>query len=319
MKRMGVFCIAAGILVGYFAFVGYERWLEKKDVGGIHGGVEETEQTSEYESETEAETEPPRVYEGDGYSVIYGRTIYFLSEEEREKLREPLVALLSNEQKPVYDDSVHGEMTGFEAEDPDSPSVMTGYACALWDVTADGIPELLIHPWGYYGSGGWITYYAYDIYTGEQVDTIESGMDEDICLYYGLDTRDLCVVKTYSSRNGYGEDSDHTSIYPHGDGNAPDLYMTCGYYLQYDKSAYVWEEYTEVRCSINLKPVERWEYTNILHDFYRDYVRIPETEMVVIDYFDEKNDYNGDRFARAEARADALLSSPQQFVVGMSD
>jgi hypothetical protein len=41
--------------------------------------------------------------------------------------------------------------------------------------------------------------------------------------------------------------------------------------------------------------------------------------MVVIDYFDEKNDYNGDRFARAEARADALLSSPQQFVVGMSD
>ena len=104
MKRMGVFCLVVGVLVGYLAFVGYERWLEKKSGEELRGDSAEIEQTSEYESETEAETEPPRVYEGDGYSVIYGRTIYFLSEEEREKLREPLVALLSNEQKPVYDD-----------------------------------------------------------------------------------------------------------------------------------------------------------------------------------------------------------------------
>ena len=260
---------------------------------------------------------------------INGETIYFLTDAEKEKLRDPLVNLLSNETCVIYADTARGEIIGYEPCDPSLPTIPEGYGCGLYDVTGDGMPELLVHPKGYYGSSGAVTYFVYDIFTGRELGSIDGGNAESWCVYYFKDTGKLRSVGSYWRRCGWSERY---------------RVMT---FLNYDSHDHVCFEESYLYAILGIDgevvetketdedgiPVTKWFETYsyagysvygedaLLDDYYGEWdwfyvnaIRIPETELQIIKWWELDVD-DGDRFVRAERMAEALLSSTQKFIL----
>ena len=250
---------------------------------------------------------------------INGKTIYFLTDDEKEKLREPLVNLLSNETCVLYADTVKGEIIGYEPYDPSLPTVPEGYGCGLYDVTDDGIPELLVHPKGYYGSSGAVTYFVYDILTGRELGSIDGGNAESWCVYYFKDTGELRSVGSYWRRGGWSK-----------------RYRVMTFLCYDDQYDICFEEiflYALLSMDSEKNSDAKWlgndSYARYfvygedasLDDYYWEWdwchvngLRIPETERQIIKWGDIDSD-DDDRFVRSERMVDALLSSAQKFIV----
>ena len=259
-------------------------------------------------------------------SVVNGKTFYFLDDKDKQALREPLIRLLSNETREIYADTPRGELIGREPYDPDAPTVPAGYACGLYDVTGDGMPELLVHPNGYTGSSGTATYFVYDVFSGEELGSIDGGNDELWCVYYFMETDELRSVGTYWRRGGWSERYRVTSFLTYDKaGN------TCGeeYYLyahfviesnmftpsEDSSDAQEWSEhYPYARYSVRGENSTLDDYYGEIDWFNANCVRIPETTLQMIDWDTVCSD-DDDRFVRAERMADALLSSTQEFIV----
>ena len=270
---------------------------------------------------TKAPTETPSA--GTDYTRVNGKTFYFLAEEELEALREPLERLLSNENCTIYADTPRGEIIGYRPHDPDMPSIPEGYRCGLYDATGDGIPELLVHPNGYYGSSGTATYFVYDIVTGEEIGSMDGGNSESWCVYYVTESDELVSVGSYWRRGGWSDryrvmtllryDSEEKDCYE-------ELYLYAHLGIGHavpDEGAPVeeWgEEYPYASYSVRGKDVYLDEYYAELDWFTSHCVRLPETELCLIDW-DEVCEDEDDRFIRAQKMAEALLSSHQKFVV----
>lgn len=82
-------------------------------------------------------------------------------------------------------------------------------------------------------------------------------------------------------------------------------YILEDYFLEDDNKAYYYIDY---------QLVDWFEYYNVIDSFYMDYVRIPETELIMHRVWDIDDEY-ADRFVRAEKLAELLLSSGQKYVV----
>lgn len=267
-------------------------------------------------------------YKVTGYCVINGKTMYFLADEEKERLREPLIKLLSNETHEVYADTFRGEIIGYEPYDPNEPTVPAGSACGLYDVTGDGMPELLIHPNGYYGSSGTVTYFAYDVFSGDYIGSIDGGMSESWCVYYFTETDELCSVGSYWRRGGWSERYRiMTFLKYEEDSNtcSEELYLYAHFSIDGESintgevgadGTYVgkWvESYPYARYSVRGVDVYLDDYYGEIDWFNINCVRIPETELQMISWWDVCSD--DDRFVRAEQMVDALLSTSQEFIV----
>jgi hypothetical protein len=248
--------------------------------------------------------------------VINGKTIYFLSNEEKELLREPLIRLLANETYAVYnEESVKGELLGYEIPDPSYPTIPEIYRCGLYDVTGDGLPELLVHPRGYSGSSGAMTYFVYDIMTGNALGEIDSGDRESWCLYYDIQTEALRTIGSYWRRCGWSEQTYRMAILKYCADD--EICMTESYLaidFQIDRplsSDGVFEElYPNTYYERYGFRVDLNTYYGELEEFYRNDIRISGTELQMTNRINEK-----DRFVRAEQMADCLLGSSQKFVL----
>lgn len=126
----------------------------------------------------------------ESFCRINGKNICFADENTKKEWERRLAKLLSDVQIP---DDENSFVTDTEAKKVIAQSI----GCGLLDVTQDGVPELLVYPYGYYGSTGTATYFIYDIYSGEYLGYINGGNSESWCMYYNLETENLMLVGQY--------------------------------------------------------------------------------------------------------------------------
>ena len=265
------------------------------------------------------------------YRISY-EDIEFVSTETRESWREPLVKLLSNKAIPY---GSGGEIMGYTYIYPDQPCIANGFQLGLFDFDMDAVPELLVNLGG--GSGGNAYYYVYDIMTGELLGSLDGGFDKSWCTYLNLDTGKYEVVGQFEWRMGWqGKQRiirkatiTNTMI-----DNRKILYDTSWLYAYYEIDAAEleltqeeidegihssWDEiYTGVTFRVNGNESYIEEYFSEYDFFLENYIRIPETALLLIDW-DDVCDYDEDQSVRAQKMTNALLSSKQQFIHPKTD
>ena len=275
-----------------------------------------------------AESGAGQVDEDIDMCIVNGRKMYFLADKEKKKLRKPLEKLLSNETHEIYADTPRGEIIGYEPYDKDEPTVPEGYACGLYDVTKDGIPELLVLPRGYNGSSGALTYYIYDLESYECIGTIDSGNAGSWCVYYFVELDELRSVGSYWRRGGWQERYRVMTFLTYDErqrayGEESFLYAWLGIDGERVEEGEVldgvyianWvESYPYAYYKVRGKDAYLDEYYAELDWFNASFVRIPETELQMISWGDVCDD-DDDRFERAEKMVDALLSTTQEFIL----
>jgi len=263
--------------------------------------------------------------------IIGGKEIFFVDDDTKKEWKAPLAKLLSNVLVPYGEG---GDILGYEASvDPNAPVIPQSYRCGLLDITQDGVPELLVHPFGYHGSSGTSTYFVYNIYSGQKLGEIDGGSGESWCYYYYTETDELNLIGQYWLRCGwdwrdrymtkvYYEDSVgecmeavylHTAHAINGeetdivDEDPDDMFYTATWVESYPETTYY-----------------RYGQEVYLDDYYAEYdwflqkcIRIPETELVLINW-DDISDADDDYSTKGSKMADALISSDQEFIQPIS-
>lgn len=249
------------------------------------------------------------------YCRIDGKDIYFISGEYFEALREPIVKLISNQEQWI--DSGDFSIGYYhEIPDPTKPYIEHGEAFGLFDVTGDGMPELLLEPYGFTGTSGGRTWYIYDIYSGEKIGEIDGGYGDIWCCYYYRKDGGIYPVNRYKIRCGWGSLYISTSTIKYNEKYGMYLSAPCfaaDQFVVTVKGELGVEDYTESRYYVFGERADMADYFYACGEFDMNCIRIPETELRVIDCYTvvSKDD---DRFVRAEKIAEALLSSGQKFI-----
>jgi hypothetical protein len=250
-----------------------------------------------------------------GYTKINGNKIYFASDHEIEKWRAALEKLLSNVAYTQYADDAKGEIIGYKPEYPEEPSVSDGIACALFDLTCDGSPELLIDLGG--GSAGNAVYEVYNIYTGEKLGLLDSSPGSAVCCYYNTETDGIDIVNKFYWRNGWSTKLFYTSFIIPENGNLTEkIYLESRYEMDMENVA---EDNFNIicggmSCSVWGKVTDPEAYLEECEYFDTTYIRIKETELKYI-YWYFVTDESDTPDKRGEKMAAALLSSGQRFIV----
>lgn len=256
--------------------------------------------------------------------IINGKKLYFVSDEEKQQWIEPLTKLIANEKSiPIVDED---SIMGYLPPDSDSPSIEKFHECGLLDVTGDGIPELLVRPWGWFGSSGTTGYYIYDIYTGQMLGQIEGGNGGTWCAYYCMETDKILFVNQYWLRGGWAYRERFLSAieYSEEKGYIDRVYLYASYVIDGETQNIIdedpddgiyqaeWiETYPETHYRIFGQEVYLDDYYDCIDRFNEQYVRIPETKLVIISW----NDYSDEERAESARRmAEALVSSGQAFI-----
>ena len=276
------------------------------------------------ENETAVEEVTNKTFDLSGdvdYCVVDGYRLWYLPDRELEALREDLVELLSNPTVAYYED---GSLMGYKPVDPDRPYIHGGYTCALFDVTMDGIPELLVVPDGYNGSSGMVQYFAYDIESGEEVGSLWGGHDSSWCMYFDTEENTLRGVGQFWWRYGWPERDRY--IMTVGWSEEQSKYVSKTYLEMYhtvnreklegEKDSYgddVYTETTETRFYVHNDEVGMDDYYYHYDSFVRDNVRINETALSILHWSDVCDREEG-YAEKAEKMADALLSTGQRFI-----
>lgn len=259
---------------------------------------------------------------------INGWEFYFVSDEVKQEWKEPLAKLLSNVLIPYGE---HGEILGYEATiDPKAPVIPQCYECGLLDITMDGVPELLVHPFGYFGSSGTATYFVYNIYSGQKLGEIDGGNGQSWCLYYNTEYDSVDLIGQYWLRGGWTwRDRYITEVY------YDESIMECFEAQQFRTSHEITGEQTDI---VDEDPddmfytatwVESYPSTTYyvnrqevyLDDYYAEYnhfvktcIRIPETELILISW-DDVSDDEDDYTTKGAKMAEALVTSEQEFIL----
>ena len=263
--------------------------------------------------------------------IIGGKNIYFVSPEAKKEWYEPLAKLLSNVYVPYGE---HGEILGYEATtDPNAPVIPDCYECGLLDVTNDGVPELLVSPYGFSGSSGNETYFVYNIYSGQKLGELTGGNGQSWCVYYNTEHDSLKLYGRYWLREGWDVRYRYIKTV-----NYFESTMECSESCYLNMSQVIIAEPTDVEDndSDDIYFEEAWteSYTSTgyyiwcdeatLDDYYAEYdhylntcLRIPETELVLFTW-DDVCDDNDSYITKGKKMASALISSEQEFVMKIS-
>ena len=259
--------------------------------------------------------------------IIDGRDLYFVDAETKKEWKEPLAKLLSNVLIPYGE---HGEILGYEATiDSKLPVIPQCYECGLLDITMDGVPELLVHPFGYSGSSGTATYFVYNIYSGQRLGEIDGGNGQSWCFYYNTEYDSVDLIGQYWLRGGwewreryiteawYDEASmecfemqhfcttheitgEQTDIV---DEDPDDMFYTATWVESYPNTTYYvghQESYLD-------------DYYAEYNEFIMTHIRIPETELILFNWDDVSADED-DYATKGAKMAEALISSDQEFI-----
>lgn len=252
--------------------------------------------------------------------IINGRKITFIDHSDKTDWIEPLAKLLANQSLPYGE---HGELIGYKVTiDPDAPSIPPCYACGLFDITMDGVPELLVHPLGYFGSSGTSTYFIYDIYTGDMIGEINGGNAESWCVYYDTNADDCIIVGQYWLRYGWPERNRYllTVEYDQEINKYCELeYLRSNHMIEAEKvseneETEYWEEYyPDTSYYIYGKETSLDSYCEELDRFTASCVRIAETELIMIGWGSVTGE-NDDYVTKGRKMANALISSDQELI-----
>lgn len=263
--------------------------------------------------------------------VVGGKEFFFIDEATKQEWIEPLSRLLSNELLPYGE---KGDILGYKASvDPKLPVLPQNLRCGLLDVTNDGTPELLVQPFGSFGSSGIAEYFAYNIYTGQKIGKLEDGMGESWCFYYNTegDYLDLCAqywhrigafgYEYYMHESSYDEaymeiydlERLHASYSIQGFADAPEVdYINPPKNSLYDDSFI--ENCFEIDYYVGPNLVEAEEFLAKCDDISSTLIKIPETALVLISWSDISDD-DDDSASRAKRMANALVSTEQKFII----
>ena len=258
-------------------------------------------------------------------SIINGKEIYFIEDSERAKWVEPLSRLLANVMVPYGE---NGEILGYKATvDEQAPSIPQCYECGLLDVTGDGVPELLVHPFGFFGSSGTATYFAYNIFSGQKVGEINGGNGQSWCFYLDVETNAPKLIGHYWLRGGWQVRSRYVKTVYYEDSVSECMETTCFHtYHEIDaeqtnikdidgdiyEATWV-ESYPKTEYYVGSREVYLDEYYAEYESFLTSKVRINETELVLIGWDDVSNEED-DYPTKAKKMANALVLSEQEFL-----
>ncbi len=244
---------------------------------------------------------------------INGTTFNFLSDKEMEKLREPLEKLILEALaiEPVTDD-FYDYVKLFPAN---SPTVIPGVQYGLLDVNFDGVPELVVEPYGYNGSSGAATYCVFDIFSGKNIGEINSGQD-DWCVYFETGTNALVIIGEYITRGGWTDHS-YSCVMIESDAETGGFSKR---YLLKSHHSYIGgaedSDENENWSSVYYVDGEKTGpelYLHVSQALKKSYARIPETMLTFVsdEYF---YDLDISKEEHAEYIVDALLSTGQEFI-----
>lgn len=244
----------------------------------------------------------------------------FVTDAEKESWTRPLADLLSNVLIPCGEG---GELPGHNASaDNATPGIPQSYSCGLLDVTADGVPELLVFPLGGGGSSGNAYYQIFDIFTGQEIGDMSGGHADAWCYYYNTETEEAQLYGQYQWRIGWdgrvrfldqmailAEDGRYESI----------SYLRTEHYFHHiqrvasDGTIVLEEAYADTKYYFNDERV-------FMDDFYQEYdhfvetcIRIPETALILFSWDDVSAEEDSDP-EKGQKMAYALTHSEQAFL-----
>ena len=258
---------------------------------------------------------------------IFHGDVTFVSEEDREAWRTPLTKLLSNKATPYWED---GSFKGYHYLYPDQPCIENGYQLGLFDLDANGIPELLVNLGG--GSAGNAFYYVYDILTGEELGSLNGGFDGSWCVYFDSRAGGYETVGQFEWRMGWNGKERFVKKATLSDtlsSGKKTVYETPWLFAYYEIDAVrmelsqedieagidqAWGEIcNKVLFYVNGSQADMDEYFFEYDRFVSDYIRIPETALQLVDW-DDVCEKDEEQSVRARKMADALLSCEQEFL-----
>lgn len=254
------------------------------------------------------------------YTRINGKNFYHVTDKEKLAWKDPLIRLMEKAflLREEQTDSPDFEWT----IQKDESAIAMSYGCGLLDITMDGVPELLVHPFGYFGSSGTTTYFIYDIVRGKYLGQFDGGNAESFCFYYDINSENIKLIGHYWLRCGW-DYRDHfltkISFDPQKENCKDETYLSSSHEIvieQKESSEDGTEIYMETlvcsNYSIYDQPVELDLYDAEYRSFEKTHIRIPETELLIIRWDDvadgEKNSL------KIKQMAEALLNSDQTFL-----
>lgn len=246
--------------------------------------------------------------------VINGTEISFVGEPVKKTWEEPLVRLLT---KSLTAESEDGFFDARSILDSENSIVPPGYCYGLLDVTTDGVPELLIHPYGYGGSAGNATYFIFDIHSQQCLGSIDGGQDGTWCTYLHKETGELTWMARFWWRYGWAErerfikkleydpalqqytDAKYLCIYHGVESGLADSAADC---------------VTESRFYLSGQEVFMEEYYAEYDRFLQNWIPVPETELVLFGWGDVSSIEDSGQ-TKAKKMAQALIGSEQEFIL----
>lgn len=243
----------------------------------------------------------------DSYAGEY-KSIY-VSDEEKGAWFTPIVKLISNQEELIEDE--FGRGLGYEAPRPDEPSITWGYGIGLFDITMDGVPEVIVDGGG--GSSGCNLYLAYDIFSGKEIASINGSIEEGTWgIYYNLKSEEYRPICRYSLRGGWDTNSHFITTIEYNE-ERQEWDETVLFY-----SRYYYEDIemlvAHVTFEVGGKATNSQGYEYRVTAFYQENCLLPQTGLKTYDWYEVAEDDDSYQ-ERAEKMARMLLfGSGQQFV-----
>ena len=248
------------------------------------------------------------------------RSDIYATDQDKQLWYDALVKLISNQEVPYGE---HGEIVGYRAPRLDEPSIVSGLDMGLFDITSDGVPELLVNIGG--GSAGNVYLYCYDIFSGNMICQINGGGDLAWCVYYDIENDRYLPIGRYDWRSGGSGSMCYitTVVY---DKDAHTYTETCLFYAEYEHKVYTEDEngsvsghdlkIESVTFMVNGVQVDFQSYHYAMTEFYQRYILVPHTGLELF-YWSDVSEPEDDAMERAQKMAEMLLfGSGQHFVKG---
>lgn len=222
------------------------------------------------------------------------KALSFASEKDKDAWRKPLEKLLANARDIGEEDPTYKNL----------PTYGRGFECALFDVTSDGVPELIVNYGG--GTAGNHVYHAFDLYTGETVGWFEADGEDKWQAYYDVSADEIVLMGTYRLREGWDLSHAYFSRLQYDEARGGYLEYAC---FQVD-TVYLDVSATESKCRyyVEGREVSEAEYDEAFSAFEKNLVLLEGTGLTFVDWADGE-DYK----EIARKTADALLSTEQKF------
>ncbi len=243
------------------------------------------------------------------HTLVNGHRINFVPEETKQTW----VASIAEMLETSLEANAAWEQEGGYPYPSDS-DIPSSIYCCLFDVNLDGVAELLLFPRGYSGSSGSATYFVFDIETHAQVGEIYGGFDGEWCVYYSTRMERPDPIGQYWWRFGWDRRSRYVATIVQN----PETQQYEN--AQYLKVSLAVEELLEdggdptAYYYIRHEQVSMDAYYNAYDAFLTDYVRIPETALVLFRW-NEVSEETDSIEEKARKMAQALTSSGQEFIL----